>query len=261
MALDDLAVLKAGAGHFYTAPIGTPLPADLLNPEAAWINMGHTSVQSILAAKSTGGTVTTLMSLQSKSLKTAIAPRTEAFTVNLLQFDKTALKLYYGANAVETATGVRPSQNPVATEAAWLVVFIDGETISGIYAPKASFFRDSDLSIADTENLAQLPIAVTPLAYGTNDWTLEWYIPTPAKITATGTASESGGGVTAVSVTDGGSGYTAAPTVTFANATGDTTGAGAAATATITAGVVTAVSVTTAGTGYTAPPVVTFSAP
>jgi hypothetical protein len=257
MALNDLAVLKVGAGYFYTAPIGTPMPTDLLNPDPAWVNMGHTSVQSILSAKSTGGDMTTLMSLQSKSLKTSIAPRSEAFTVNLLQFDKAALKLYYGANAAETATGVRPSQNPVATEAAWLVVFIDGNTTAGVYAPKASFFRDADLAVADTQNLAELPIAVTPLAYQTNDWVLEWVIPTPAKITATGVASVNAGGVSAVSVTDGGSGYASAPTVTFTGGGGT----GAAATATITAGVVTSVSVTTAGTGYTTAPTVAFSAP
>lgn len=257
MALNDLAVLKAGAGHFYTAPIGTAMPADLTAPGVQWTHMGHTSVQDILTASSEGGDVTTLRSLQSKSLRTSIAPRTESYALNLLQFDKPALKLYYGANAVDTATGIRPSQNPVPTEAAWLVVFVDGNTVSGIYAPKASFFRGDDFSVADTENLAQLNLKVTPLAYQTNDWTIEWVIPAAAKITATGTATVSGGGVTAISITNGGSGYTSAPTISFSGGGGT----GAAATATITGGVVTAVTVNTAGTGYTSAPTVTFSAP
>ena len=257
MALDDLAVLKAGAGHFYTAPIGTALPTDLRNPGAGWTHMGHTSVQDILAAQSEGGDVTTLRSLQAKSLRTSIAPRTESFGMNLLQFDKAALKLYYGANAAETDTGVRPSQNPVPTEAAWLVVFLDGNSAAGIYAPKASFFRGDDFSVSDTENLAQLNLKVTPLAYASNDWVMEWIIPSAQKIVATGTAWVSGGGVTAVTVTNGGSGYASAPTITFSGGGGT----GAAATASITGGVVTGVSVTDAGAGYSTAPTVTFSAP
>lgn len=257
MALNDLAVLKAGAGHFYTAPVGTAMPTDLRTPGAAWTHMGHTSVQDILASKSEGGDVTTLRSLQNKSLRQSIAPRTESFSMNLLQFDTAALKLFYGANAAVTTTGVRAPQNPVPTEAAWLVVFIDGNSTSGIYAPKASIFRGDDFTVSDTENLAQLNLTVTPLGYGTNDWAIEWVAPYAEKITATGYATLSGDAVSAVVVSDGGSGYTAAPTVTFTGGAGT----GAAATATISAGVVTGVTITAAGSGYTSAPSVTFSAP
>ena len=56
-------------------------------------------------------------------------------------------------------------------------------------------------------------------------------------------------------VTAGGSGYTAAPTVTLTGGGGY----GAKATATVTSGVITGLSVTSAGFGYTSPPSVTFS--
>ena len=56
-------------------------------------------------------------------------------------------------------------------------------------------------------------------------------------------------------VTAGGSGYTAAPTVTIAGGGGY----GATATATVTSGVITGLTVTSAGFGYTSPPSVTFS--
>jgi CSLREA domain-containing protein len=68
-----------------------------------------------------------------------------------------------------------------------------------------------------------------------------------------------GGTVTDVNVTNGGTGYTTAPTVTFTNAPGDTTGSGATATATLTGDTVTAVDVTNGGTGYTLPPLVSFT--
>lgn len=257
MALNDLAVLKAGAGHFYTAPVGTALPTDLRNPGASWTHMGHTSVEDILSSSSEGGDVTTLRSLQNKSLRTSVAPRTESYAMNLLQFDKEALKLYYGANATVTATGVRVPQNAVATETAWLVVFIDGNNTAGIYAPKASIFRGDDFTVSDTENLAQLNLKVTPLGYQSNDWAVEWVAPYAEKVTATGTSIVNSGAVTGVVITDGGSGYTSAPTVTFTGGAGT----GAAATATISNGVVTSVTVTTPGSGYTSAPTVTFSAP
>ena len=58
-------------------------------------------------------------------------------------------------------------------------------------------------------------------------------------------------------VTNGGSGYGSAPTVTFNNA--GTNGTGAAATATIAGGKVTAITLTNAGSGYTSAPTITIS--
>lgn len=65
-------------------------------------------------------------------------------------------------------------------------------------------------------------------------------------------------GVSYVTLTNGGSGYTAAPTVTFS---APTTGTTATGTATITNGSVTSIIITNPGSGYTAAPTVTISAP
>ena len=74
---------------------------------------------------------------------------------------------------------------------------------------------------------------------------------------ARATAAISGGSVTSVSVVGSGSGYTAAPAVSFIKGSGDTTGTGATATATInSSGEVTAITIGNAGTGYTVPPLV-----
>lgn len=62
--------------------------------------------------------------------------------------------------------------------------------------------------------------------------------------------------VGSVIVSAGGSGYTAAPTVTFSGGGG---GIGATATATIANGAVTAVTITNPGSGYTSAPTVTFT--
>jgi len=258
MALDNTAVLKVGTGHFYTAPIGTAVPADLRAPGVAWTEMGHTSMQDILASASEGGDVTTLGSLQSKTLRQSVASRTESYNMNLLQFDKDSLKLYYGANAVVTGTGsVQVPQDAVPTEVAWLVVFYDGTTTAGIYAPKASIFRSDDLSISDTENLAQLPLKVTPLTYLTNAFAIEFIPPKAVKVQATATASRSAQVVSSISVTNPGSGYASVPAVTISGGAGS----GATATAVLTNGSVTSITVNNGGTGYTTDPTVAIAAP
>ena len=61
--------------------------------------------------------------------------------------------------------------------------------------------------------------------------------------------------VTGVTVTDGGSGYTSAPTVSFSGGGGS----GASATATVEGGVVTGVALTSPGAGYTTAPTVSFA--
>ena len=65
--------------------------------------------------------------------------------------------------------------------------------------------------------------------------------------------------VQTINITDGGSGYSSAPTVTITKASGDTTGSGATATANITGGVVTSITVTGGGTDYTIDPDISFS--
>ena len=72
---------------------------------------------------------------------------------------------------------------------------------------------------------------------------------------AVATATMSGGAITAITLVDGGSGYTTAPTVTFSTS-GSTTPA--TATATINGGKVTGFTNLTGGTGYTSVPSVIF---
>jgi fibronectin-binding autotransporter adhesin len=66
-----------------------------------------------------------------------------------------------------------------------------------------------------------------------------------------------GGYETTVAVTNGGTGYTTAPTVTFSGGGGS----GATATATVSGGVVTAITITNPGGGYTSAPTIAFGGP
>lgn len=179
MALNDDATLVIGSGNYLTNDIGTALPADLLLPNAGivdpaplWENVGHTSLEDIFSITSEGGEATVIGTLQNTSLRTKYSARTETMAIVLQQFDKPALKLFYGSNAPELADGtIGVPDQPVPTTCAFLAIFVDGDNIFAFYAPKAEIYRGDDLSISDTESLAGLPIGVKPLKYGTNNWT------------------------------------------------------------------------------------------
>ena len=79
----------------------------------------------------------------------------------------------------------------------------------------------------------------------------------PGSSPATATSTLTGSGVSAVTVTSAGSGYTAAPLVTLSGGGG----AGATAVATIAGGSVTGIAVTNAGTGYASAPTVSITQP
>jgi hypothetical protein len=174
MPRNDAATLVISTGRIYKATTGTPLPADLDTPGVGWDEIGHTSLEEILGIASEGGEATTLGTLQNKQLRVVRADRTETFTLNVQQWDESALKLYYGQNMVDVegdGSFLGVPTNPVPTECAFLAVFKDGANIFAVYAPKVEIFRGDDVDLSDTESLASLPLSITPLQYQTNEWT------------------------------------------------------------------------------------------
>jgi phage tail sheath protein FI len=77
-------------------------------------------------------------------------------------------------------------------------------------------------------------------------------------VQAAATAVLSGGAISAIALTSGGTGYTGTQVVTITPAAGDT-GTGATATVTVVSGVITAITVDAGGTGYKATPTVTIT--
>jgi len=170
MALHDDATLNIGSGHLYLAVTGTAYPADVTDPEVAWVEVGHTSASEVLTITSTGGDVTTLATLQAATLRTSTTAKSTTFGVTLMQFDIDSLKLYYGSNATVPVSGVATGllgipDDPTPTEKAMLFVVFDGEVPFGWYAPKAEVIGGDDISLADSTALSGLPIKITPLNY------------------------------------------------------------------------------------------------
>ncbi|MFI1799855.1 hypothetical protein ACH427_21220 [Streptomyces sp. NPDC020379] len=195
MALNDNATLVVGNGNYLTAPVGTAMPDDLLVPVSPWQNVGHTSLEDVFGITSEGGEATTIGTLQNKSLRTKYSARTESITFTLNQFDVSALRLYFGANAPLLPDGsIGVPADPKPTQSAFLAIFIDGESHFAVYAPKAEIYRADDMAIGDTESLAGLPLGVKPMVYGNNTWT---YAVTPLGGTvATGASAGTPGSFT-----------------------------------------------------------------
>lgn len=183
MALNNDAVVKISTAHFYTAEVGTPVPTDGV-PTAAFDEMGHTPLSDILSLAFEGGEVTTLGSLQNPSLRTARSPRTATVNMSLLQWDAPGKRLYLGSNALTDSAGrLGPAAAPSPTVKLIWIVVEDGENFFDFVFPKAEILGSGDLSLADTESLAALPLAITPLQADEN--TAPYYIGDP-KPRATG---------------------------------------------------------------------------
>mgnify|MGYP003574931792 CR=1 FL=1 len=167
MASPENTTLKVANAKFYTAVVGTSRPNTVVlekAPPVAWVNVGNTSLDNIMSLTSEGGAVSTLASLQNKSLRQSVEPRIESLNINLLDWTKESLKLYYGKNATVLADGaVEIPSEPVPSELAFFAVLEDGIDITTFYCEKASIFRADDIAIADTNSMAQLPLKVTAL--------------------------------------------------------------------------------------------------
>src|SRR5664279_3450778 len=171
MALHDDATLNIGNGHLYLAPVGTVYPTDPSDPATPWVNVGHTDASAILTITSTGGDVTTLATLQAKTLRTSTSPRVTTYGLTLMQFDEASLKLYYGSNATIATTGdpgaglLGVPDDPTPTASAFLFVVFDGATPFGWYGPKSEVIGGDDIALADATALSGLPVKITPLNY------------------------------------------------------------------------------------------------
>lgn len=171
MALNDNALLVVGAGNYFTAPVGTPAPADLSALDSIWESVGHTSIEDIIGFNAEGGEATVLGTLQNPAVRTSRTKRTESFDITIQQFDTDSLKLYYGANATLDVSGkwLSPKGTPTPTIKAFLAVYVDGENRFGLHALKSEILRGDNLEFADTESLAGLPLNITPVSHQGND--------------------------------------------------------------------------------------------
>lgn len=165
MAINDNAVVKIATARFFTAPTGTAAPTGGEQPAALWEEVGHTTLEDILSMATEGGEKTVLGSLQNRNLRTSYSAKNTTFNFSIHQFDEEGLKLFYGANSIIDASGrIGPADTPQPTETAFYVLIEDGDRYFDFYCEKSEILGAEDMALADTESLASLPLAVTPLS-------------------------------------------------------------------------------------------------
>ena len=203
---------------------------DVVNPGS-----GYTSTPAVTILPSLlipPGTVTITLTDQSNNLIEAetpsVDPTTGSFTAifdgaEMLAVSGTPYKLSY------SYTTSSPSFNSTVGKPTVLAVQAATPMFTNLSAPSITFGTPTT-TIAGTISVASSP--------------------------ASASATVIGGEVTAITLTNGGAGYTSIPNVTI-----NGNGSGATATATLTGDVVTAITVTNPGTGYTTPPTVTIGLP
>lgn len=175
MALTDAAVLTPGVGHIFTVPFATgdtwtstelaTYATDGTVPvSAAWEELGHTDLDSILTFGQDGGDTTTKGSWQNPSLRTVITTAAvDSFTVNAEQvLDNDVLTLYYGGGSAAVADRFALPDAPAAIERSVMLVMLDGTTPLGFSVQRASILRADAPSLA-ADDFIKLPLKFTIL--------------------------------------------------------------------------------------------------
>ncbi len=170
MALNESAVITAAKGYIYTAPVGTAAPTaaqisahDPLTGFTEWENIGHTARDELPVFGFEGGETETRGSWQNAVLREVVTEAASDYvTFNLLQFDDTALGLYYGAENPSTDPGVfAVADAPSGTvNKALLIVIVDGDVNVAFHAPKVSIRREDSLELA-VDDFAYMPLRAT----------------------------------------------------------------------------------------------------
>jgi uncharacterized repeat protein (TIGR01451 family)/fimbrial isopeptide formation D2 family protein len=154
--------------------------------------------------------------------------------------------LLTGTNGCSVTSNVATITNACFPD---LAMTTDSDSPDPVIAGQNITYTQNFTNVALTNNTSQAIVMWQPIPTNTT------FVSMTAPAGGGWACSNTSNGVISVAVTAGGSGYAAAPTVTFTGGGG----AGAAAFATISGGVVTAVTVTNPGSGYLSNPTVVFS--
>jgi hypothetical protein len=128
---------------------------------APWENIGHTDLEEDVETDEEGGDSEVRGSRQNPNLRERVEPVTQYLTLNSIQVTTQTLGYYFGSGTATAGVYSTDGTFP-ATERAVLLVFVDGEDISGVHYPKANLRRAGAPAMAGA-GFRRLPIRITPL--------------------------------------------------------------------------------------------------
>lgn len=142
---------------------------------SGWTMLGHTSREDMPEFGYKGGEYILKGTWQRQRLRLVRDKEipADSVTLNLEQWDQDTLEYYFGADAAPEEDGIFGVDGYfVPVEAAFLVIFIDGDVQVGFYASKAAITRTAAIKLPIDDFIA-LPIKATFLNMGARrlyDW-------------------------------------------------------------------------------------------
>lgn len=191
--LDDDAVVFPAVGHYWFASVkSAAIPEDIMNPDAPWVDCGHTSLEDPFSLTRDGGDTSTKGTWQKPRLRNTIETFTDSIAFVLQQWTNEQYRFYFGANSIKDGRWTRTPTKPVEVEGSLLVVVEDGDEQLPLYSGHVSIGRADDIEF-DAEEFAGLPVRATILedfrVGDKTDWTAQSLAvdPATADLTAGGT--------------------------------------------------------------------------
>lgn len=168
--LNQAATFQPAHAHIFIGTVGTataPTNANIqaFNPTTGvittptgWTNIGLTSLDNDTAFDRDGGDLKERGSRQATPLRVSIEPITDKFDFNLIQTDDQGMAAYYGVNSSATPAfgqfDVGINRTPLVK--AFMVIFVDGTNMLGLYAPSASITA-ADKIVQGNDDWFELP--------------------------------------------------------------------------------------------------------
>lgn len=139
-----------------------------------WFNIGHTSREKMPDFGFSGGEYKLKGTWQRKRLRLVqdAAVPADFLKLELEQWDRESLALYFGEDAANAAGLFGVDGDFIPVERALLMIFVDGPYQVGFYVPKAAITRDAEIKLP-IDDFAALPIKATFLNMGVRrlyDW-------------------------------------------------------------------------------------------
>jgi hypothetical protein len=151
----------------YTAVTDTVAPAAtstaLDTPGAPWIILGHIGDETASGNATftrDGGSVTTKGSITKRAIRSLVDPVNSGIDVDISQWTRGALALYHGNTGGSTpgTFAVEGASDGGVTETAMLIVWEDGASRVGLYAPRVSWSGRDVIKTDSIQDAVLIPL-------------------------------------------------------------------------------------------------------
>lgn len=166
MALVDEAYVLVSRCLVYTGAVDAAEPAATavaLDTPAGFTILGHVGDETgdgDPAFTRDGGDVTTKGSMSKRAIRQVVEPVNSGVDLDLTQLTRGSLSLYHGTNGGTTIGKIKVagSADGGTTETSLLIVWEDGATRVGLYAPRVSWTGRDNIDTDSIEDAVRVPL-------------------------------------------------------------------------------------------------------